>query len=359
MSRYPAYPRRLVEIPPGQDPVGVGPLIRSAIAAPDEEVPRVRWRVRSTLQRGLERRGRMLRVALVGILVFLLGGVVGATVQPLWRALGSGSVRSGAGVPTEPRRNAGGRAPPQKTAAARAVGEPAEPTATPSLAPGVPAKAEPGPSGAVQLLAPPARAPAARRLVSQRLAPAPDVSAPQPVSTPLPAASPTEHAMLAAALEKLRTSHEPKAALAALDEYRRRFPAGLLAPEAARLRTEALLLLGQKAAVLEELDRSASSEAPGADERLLLRGELRAATGRWQAALADFDAAWRAHSASDSAGEDQRTRERVGRALWGRASARSHVGDDAGARADLREYLRRFPDGRFAAQANRLLDEHR
>jgi outer membrane protein assembly factor BamD (BamD/ComL family) len=187
---------------------------------------------------------------------------------------------------------------------------------------------------------------------------APGVAAAVPAS----ATSADEHALITTALHKLRTSHEPAAALAVLDEYHLRFPGGELAPEAARLRAEALLRLGRKSVVLEELDRSLSGQTPASDERVVLRGELRAAAGRWRAALADFDTVVRAHPTSpgsDDADDDQRVSERMERALWGRASARSHVGDDAGARADLHEYLRRFPDGRFADQAGRLLDEHR
>jgi len=141
-----------------------------------------------------------------------------------------------------------------------------------------------------------------------------------------------------------------------------RFPGGVLAPKAARLRTEALLLLGRKNAALDELDRPAADGMPSSDERRVLRGELRAAAGRRQEALEDFDAVVRGHSA-DEAGPGSiaasRSRERLERALWGRASARSHLGDNAGARDDLRECLRRFPHGRFAGEAGRLLDERR
>jgi TolA-binding protein len=197
-----------------------------------------------------------------------------------------------------------------------------------------------------QLLAPPA--------VHSPLLPTPGEVAPVAAS----AAPLGEHALIAAALYGLRTSHKAETALETLDEYRRRFPSGALAPEADRLRAEALLLLGRKATLRDELDRSMSRETPANDERVVLRGELRAATGRWQAALADFDAVVRAHSTgAGTAANDRRARERIERALWGRASARSHVGDDAGARADLREYLRRFPDGRFAAEVSRLLEE--
>jgi tetratricopeptide (TPR) repeat protein len=197
-------------------------------------------------------------------------------------------------------------------------------------------------------------------LLAQPLVPAPVMTAPgTAAAVPTTALLPAEQALIATALRSLRTSNEPEAALAALDDYRRRFPGGELAPEADRLRAEALLLLGRKATLREELDRTLTAETSASDERVVLRGELRAATGRWQAALADFDAVVRAHPAGSSHGmeiNDRRLRERLERALWGRASARSHVGDDAGARADLREYLERFPDGRFAAQAGRLLD---
>ena len=78
-------------------------------------------------------------------------------------------------------------------------------------------------------------------------------------------------------------------ALAALDDYRVRFPNGGLAPEAAMLRAEALLQIGRKGDALAELDRLSLGEMPNSDERYLLRGELRAAAGRWREALGDFD----------------------------------------------------------------------
>ena len=41
------------------------------------------------------------------------------------------------------------------------------------------------------------------------------------------------------------------------------------------------------------------------------------------------------------------------RALYGRAACRARLGDEAGAKSDLAEYLRRFPAGRFASEARR------
>ena len=43
--------------------------------------------------------------------------------------------------------------------------------------------------------------------------------------------------------------------------------------------------------------------------------------------------------------------------IFPKSQAAKSTGNDAGARADLREVLRRFPRGRFTVQAERLLDE--
>jgi tetratricopeptide (TPR) repeat protein len=167
---------------------------------------------------------------------------------------------------------------------------------------------------------------------------------------------------LATAVRRLRTAHDPASALAALDDYRVRFPGGALAPEAAMLRAEALLQIGRKGEALAELDRLSLGQMPNSDERYVVRGELRAAVGRWREALGDFDVVLRGHAgekAEIGAATDVRLRDRFERALWGRALARSRLGDNTGARADLQECLRRFPRGRFASEATRLLGEQR
>jgi tetratricopeptide (TPR) repeat protein len=160
-----------------------------------------------------------------------------------------------------------------------------------------------------------------------------------------------EQALLGDILKLLRTEHNPKAALALLDEHAKRFPETVLAPEAWMFRAEALLGIGRKAEALSVLDGLPLASMPSRNERLVLRGELRSAAGRWQEAREDFE---RPLSVLPS-GIDARSRDVVERALWGRASARSHLGDEVGARADLALYLREFPSGRFATQAAALL----
>jgi hypothetical protein len=102
------------------------------------------------------------------------------------------------------------------------------------------------------------------------------------------------------------------------------------------------------------LDGLLERPLPGNDERRVLRGELRAVMGSWRDALKDFDHVL----ATNDGTRDGRSRPGLGeRALWGRAVVRNHLGDDPGARADLIEYLRRFPRGLFAVQAARSLEQ--
>jgi hypothetical protein len=363
MKKHPERPIPLVELPREQDPVQVGLLIRSARTAPGENTPGVTWRIRDTLHRRTARRARVLRYALTGMVIFVTGGVVGAVVQPFVRArvFSSGAPTVTPTTPPVPGHSARRRSLLKPSAADEPAVQVPEARAEPSQS------EKPNCEIPIPAASPPAAKPKPKPVPIQLAAlqspaqaspqPAPPVT-PAPASTPAP--QPGEQALISTALGKLRTSHEPSAALATLDEYRARFPGGVLAPEAARLRTEALLLLGRKATVLDELDRTLSGEASAGDERLVLRGELRAAAGRWRAALTDFDGFVRAHPTIAIGGpeaDDGRLRDRIERALWGRASARSHTGDDEGARADLHEYLRRFPRGRFAVRAGQLLDQ--
>jgi hypothetical protein len=300
----------------------------------------------------------MLRVVLVGTCIFVAGGVVGAAVQPF--------LRKAAPTPAPPQAPPASPGPSGRKHAH--LQAPAAPTELPVDKDRLEVPSE------VALVEPVAvpqlnksigrRAAVARPHVLPRAeavtdAPTPILPAAPPLAPP-PVISPDEQTLIATALDKLRTSRNPQAALMAVNEYRARFPTGVLAPEAARLRTEALLMLGRKSEVLDELEHSTSPEPLSGDERLVLRGELRAAVGRWQAALADFQAVADAHpSCAGESHSDERTQDRLERALWGRATARSHLGNEAGAIKDLREYLRCFPEGQFSAQAARLLEGRR
>jgi hypothetical protein len=451
--KFPSEPPRILELRPQDDPANVARLVRSALREPGEPVPRLKSRIRYTMRRKSVWRRRYVRLALVGGVIFLTGGVVGAVVQPVLRFWQQRKVESVENIyPAPPAAHARHRrtsTPPPHVVdeGLRSPDQPAEPSSLPAaLAPlppqkparvpaeptvvPAPARAEPVPertkpvparvSLASSVTLAPARGQAAKAAPARHpgkapmqtamleppprhpeqlpppgaavlpatppstypaLLPPPPSLSPPPAEIALPPAvaeaprpapiapalaapqpplppPPSEQALLSRAVRSLRSEHRPESALAVLDEYVGRFPSGSLLPEATRLRTEALLALGQKRAALVELNREDAAGASRGEESRLVRGELRAAAGRWQGALEDFDAVVRARLAHEPA-TSAKLRERFERALWGRASARSHLGDDAGARADLHECLRRFPRGRFAARAARLLGELR
>lgn len=154
-----------------------------------------------------------------------------------------------------------------------------------------------------------------------------------------------ESELLQRALERLRRAHDGAGALRLLDEHRARFPSGVLALEAAVARVDALLLLGRRGEALEQLARLPLARVGRRAELQLLRGELYAERD-CNKALADFDAVL-AGSAPVTLAE---------RALYGRATCRLRSGDDAAARVDLRAYLSRFPNGRFAEQVRERLE---
>ena len=153
-----------------------------------------------------------------------------------------------------------------------------------------------------------------------------------------------ESRLLTAALHLLRQQHDARSALSALDEHSRRFPSGTLAREATLARIDALLELDDRESALEILDRTRLTELPRARELAVVRGELRGASGRCGQAVTDLG------SALDGSGDALEER-----ALWGRASCRSRLGDSAGARADLGQIIGRFPQGNFATKARQAL----
>jgi len=133
-----------------------------------------------------------------------------------------------------------------------------------------------------------------------------------------------ESRLLARALDQLRGARDYAGALATLNEYDARFPAGLLRSEATLARLDALVAVGNSTAALALLD-GAAIRGPRALELLVLRGELRAAAGRQREAIADFDRVL---------GQTAPTSLRK-RAFYGRASLRARIGDVAGAAGDL------------------------
>jgi hypothetical protein len=150
--------------------------------------------------------------------------------------------------------------------------------------------------------------------------------------------------LLAAAVRSLRSQNDARSALAALDEYRTRYPHGRLLIEADALRASALVALDRRDEALRVLDGLDLDHVPGGLERRLQRGELRASAGRQQEAISDFDAVLVRAGQGDLAE----------RALWARAQSRFAGGDRAGAQRDAALYLQRHPSGRFAAPAARL-----
>ena len=240
-------------------------------------------------------------------------------------------------------------------------------------APAAPAKVRraspvaPGAAGPAAVLAPPtlplaepAPAPPALRATralalreTPRLEPPGVQAGPSPTraeSTPPPAASALakESRLLALAIAKLRQEGDAEQALVLLDHYRSEFgPTSALAPEANNTRIEALLRLGRHAQALALLDAMTPAATGVGRELLVARAELRADRSRRSAALHDFDRLLSAGGKADAVTE---------RALFGRASCRSKLGDAEGARRDLETYLATFPEGRFAREARAALN---
>jgi len=238
-----------------------------------------------------------------------------------------------------PTRLAFARPPRAAAAATHAIDEgvdeaPATPAA--STAPAVGTAPAPFPAPEVPLE--PSANDDLRAPVVEVHAPAADVRAPSALSN--------ETALLTDALTHLRQQKDARGALAALDTYDARFPGGTLRREATGARIDALLILGRDGDALAVL-RELTLQPQGRDQELrVIRGELAAKTS-CASAVSDFDRVL-AEAAPRALAE---------RALHGRASCLERLGDAAAATRDLREYLRRFPDGRFAAETRQALSQ--
>ena len=353
MSVPVSNPVRLSCLPETEDSLGVGRMFRNARELPDEDLPTLRWRLR-TSRRLRDLRPRLfLRVALVVGSAFFLGGIVGAVVVPFWTRKGPVAVDGGptpAAAPT-----------PRHRKPRPATSSPATPVLEP--VPGEPESAADElrtiPDEHKSVPVPVKRPAPARFAILKEPAPPPaPVAVPEmappdlvpPGGAPSPIA--VEQVLLGQALRALREGHDARSALALLAQHAERFPKGALASEATMLRIEALLVLGLRDEALSVLDRIPLASLPNRDEHLVVRGELRAAARRWREAEQDFDDTLRDYGLPAASARARNIQER---ALWGRAAARSRIGDQDGARADLDLYLRHFPGGRFAGPATSLL----
>ena len=348
MSKRVANPTRLSRLPETEDPLGIGRMFRATRELPDEELPRLWWRLRTTQRMRAVRPRLFLKVALVLGVVFCLGGVVGAVVPPFWARKEPVVVGPTPAVaPTGRRQKPRPATVFPATPALPEIG--ADESASVAQEPR-PVADEPKPAAA------PAKHRTAVRVAIVKEptpppAPAPEM-APQPAEPAQPSRIAIEQALLAQAMKTLRDGHDARTSLALLAQHAEQFPDGALASEATMLRIEALLALGLKDEALSALDKVPLASLPNRDQQRVVRGELRAAKGRWREAEQDFDEALRDRNLPVTSARARTIQER---ALWGRASARSRLGDQHGARADLDLYLRRFPDGRFASTAAALL----
>ncbi len=106
------------------------------------------------------------------------------------------------------------------------------------------------------------------------------------------------------------------------------------------MRVDALLALGRQSEALSILNHLPLAHIGRGGEQRLLCAELRAKED-CGLARADFDALVK-RPLSPALAE---------RALFGRAAREVQVGDGSNAQRDFRDYLTRFPQGRFADRA--------
>jgi hypothetical protein len=276
------------------------------------------------------------------------GGVIAAMSAPRWwPKLLSPNVESPpapAPSPTRPRAHleAPAAAPTIEAPTIEAAPPVQNVPVAPPIANRTTPRRAPAPTEAMPELEPLPSAPEAR-------GPRPEarVAPPEALATPpAPSALAAETALLAEALTRLRHRRDPAAALAALDAYDASAPRGTLRREADGARVDALIMLGRDADALAVL-RTLALQPRGRDQELrVVRGEL-AAAADCAGAVDDFD---RVLAEAPPA-------RLVERALHGRATCLARLGDPEAARRDLIEYLRRFPEGRFAAEARRLVGD--
>lgn len=199
-------------------------------------------------------------------------------------------------------------------------------------------------------VAPPALAPPAAWERALEPAGPPAVAAsgwqrPAPAAVPAPATD--EITALDRAMALLRRERNAEAALAALDDYLRRYPNGFLQREALSGKVDALLLLRRPEQALAALEAFPFDNHRRSLELQVIRGELRARRD-CPSAIKDFNDA-------QGRGPDAALLERI---LYGRGACRANTGDRHGAVSDLRRYVERFPEGSHAGWARRWLESN-
>jgi len=182
--------------------------------------------------------------------------------------------------------------------------------------------------------------------VRARAAPRPLRAANEAPSAPPAAQLAEESQFVSRALVRLRQSRDSDGALAELDRYAQRFPAGILEHEALSLRVDALLVAGRPAEARTILARLTLASTGRDRELRLIRAEL-ATDQDCAAALDDYRIVWNAHP-------EGRWGER---ALWGQAVCAARLGDEPRARVVLTRYLAQFPDGPHAGEARDRLHQ--
>ena len=292
----------------------------------------------------IERIGKAIVKPPASSLGWLIGGGVGLAVVVV-AATALWPQRSGP-PPVRPMMVESDRSAPQI--------RPVEPTQPVSVPPVSAKTLETAPPHTAGEPTSPSTHPARKHVVAAVVKPAVGVAVPSTsLTVPVPSVEPPteesalaiESRLLGLALRELRQTHDAKQALVRLDEYTARFPSGLLKVEAQAARVDALMLLGRRDEALGLLEHTTFTRLPRGGELTVLRGELRAASGRCREALSDFAAS----------GDSGSTAEVAERGLYGQGMCRAHLGDLAGAESDLRAYLARFPAGRFRASAQATL----
>ncbi len=270
--------------------------------------------------------------------------------RAIWRALhpGAGAVSGGAPslpLPLPP--------PVVQAPAVPPAPSPRAPVAAPAPLPAV--ASEPTPSAAPRPHAAPVVSRSATPTVAAPVPPpvqvgvlAPSVLRAPVAAAPAPNTSSTELDEQMGWLQNAqRLADDPAEEVLVLDGYLKKYPQGLFRAEARVARVEALLRAGNKAeaiATLDEAHRQGFAGLPRADELAVLRAELLAEAGRCAEALPELQSSFFSEALAE-------------RALYARGYCLARTGDEAGGRKAFEEYLRRFPNGRFAAQARQALGE--